>query len=394
MNTTEAVGQDEPSRFARHSGKRPSRLNVLLLASLFKMPYRVLRCVEDAGASAFVLGTSSASGLRHSRYCKKFILTECKINGGFDPDLASEISRVAEQWNIDLVIACDAPTTRALIAVRDLLTVSSFPMPNLIEFDILNNKWKFVALCNSLNIPCPPTQLIYDSDHLIEKIESGAIPLPAIAKPLSLDSGRGCIILKSNTYRKRAAGILVRPILCQSYVEGEDVCASVYCREGQIVTFTAYKYRRGTYSGFFSEAIYNAVSRLMRSLNFSGICNFDMRMAPDGEILFLECNPRCFFNIAMSMLAGINFIVPGLPLFHRHVPARPPQPVRIRSLKAILATIYAPWRLTKLDGALVKYVLSDLVPHVREELGLEKQVPAAWDAFETSRILAEGQYQF
>ena len=42
---------------------------VLLLASLYEMPYRILVCAAAAGAEVYVLGNAGARPLRLSRFC-------------------------------------------------------------------------------------------------------------------------------------------------------------------------------------------------------------------------------------------------------------------------------------------------------------------------------------
>src|SRR5262249_36485064 len=136
-----------------------------------------------------------------------------------------------------------------------------------------------------------------------------------------------------------------QPILVQEHITGKDVAASVFCRQGEIVTFIAHTYRRATYSAFYSEPIFTDISKVTRYLKVDGIFNFDMRLSPEGKLFYLECNPRFFFPVAMSMLAGINFILPGLPGRGDEVPARLDKPVTVRFPKAMLITLHTPWKL-------------------------------------------------
>ena len=38
-----------------------------------------------------------------------------------------------------------------------------------------------------------------------------------------------------------------------------------------------------------------------------------MILTPDGAVHYLECNPRFFYKINLSMIAGVNFVAHGLP---------------------------------------------------------------------------------
>ncbi|MGH6970396.1 MAG: hypothetical protein ACREEQ_02185, partial [Caulobacteraceae bacterium] len=122
-------------------GGAPRR--VLMLASRFRMPYRVLRCAAAGGAETHVLGAAGSRGLARSRFCKSHTVSRSPINGQFDRRLAEEIDRLAAARSIDLVFAGDADATRSLISIAQLLDTPCFPMPSLALFDLLNDKWRF-----------------------------------------------------------------------------------------------------------------------------------------------------------------------------------------------------------------------------------------------------------
>ncbi len=339
------------------------------------MPYRVLRCAQAAGSHVFVLGTDRARGLATSRYCQEFYRTGQLIDGSFASQLAEEINRHVKRLNIDLVLAGDAPSTRSLIAVRHLIDARCFPMPNLDQFDLLNDKWRFINLCNSLEIKCPKTQLFSSKAELERELDAGTIEFPLIAKPLSMDSGIGCVTVQRETAREDLSSIFYHPVLTQEFIAGEDIGASVFCREGEIQAFIAHRYYRATYSTFFADSIYNDIAKLMRAIKAEGVFNFDMRLTPDGQVFYLECNPRFFFKIAMSMLAGINFVSFGLPGHNNCGPQLLSYPVAVQFPKAMLAALLTPWKLGKNYWMILRFLFSDPIPYFREELGLENRDP-------------------
>jgi predicted ATP-grasp superfamily ATP-dependent carboligase len=351
--------------------------HLLLVSTLFKMPYRVLRCVQATGAIVYVLGTRRAQGLKYSRYCKEFVQADRPIDGSFDAELAEEINRNVGRLSIDMVLAGDAPSTRSLIAIRDLIQAPCFPMPELTQFDLLNDKWRFGILCRSLGIEYPGSRIFSNIDELDREIASKELSLPRLAKPLSMDGGVGIITLQPETARKELSRIFYRPILVQEFIEGEDIGASVFCQRGEIKAFIAHRYYRSTYTTFFDDAIYHDVNQLMRHLKVDGVFNFDMRLAPDGRIFYLECNPRFFFKIAMSMIAGINFVSLGLRGHGSDVPPKLARSVVVRFPKAMLATLHTPWKLKGKSREVLKFLLSDPIPYLREECGLENETLAA-----------------
>ena len=73
----------------------------------------------------------------------------------------------------------------------------------------------------------------------------------------------------------------------------------------------------------------------------------------------------------MSMLAGVDFISLGLG---RRAPVEPVigAPTAVRLPKALLMTLGAPWRVERQSWRALKMAVTDPVPYVREELGLEE----------------------
>jgi len=359
---------------ANVSAKSASRLRVLLLATVFGMPYRVLRCIHGAGASVYVLGTEGAKGLKSSRFCKDFIVNERTVDGKFDESLAEKINQIIQRAAIDLVIAGDAPCTRSLIAVRDLIVAPCFPMPNLQQFDLLNNKWEFNVFCQSLGISCPTSRAFTSMQDLLRAIDAGDLTYPAIAKPLSMHAGWGVVKLEPATVREQAKTITYQPIVVQEFVEGTDICASVFCRGGEIQAFTGYQYRRGTYTSFSDKGVYEDIRKIVGQLKVDGIVNFDMRRATDGRVFFIECNPRVYWNIATTMLAGLNFISLGLPSHVRDATLQATSQSVVRFPKALaLLALHAPWTLGRANWQMLKFLYIDPIPYWREQLRLDKE---------------------
>jgi ATP-grasp in the biosynthetic pathway with Ter operon len=345
---------------------------MLLVASTFKVPYRVLRCAKAIGATVHVFGTRQARGLRYSRYCSAFLQFDRQIDGDGDPELESEINHHIDQLKIDIVLAGDAPSTRSLIKIQDQLRARCFPMPTLEQFDLLNNKSRFGDLCQSLGIRYPAARVYPTVDELERYIVENGLKTQHIAKPLSLDGSIGCIVFRPETAREQLPEIFYEPVLVQEFIDGEDIGASVYCERGEIRAFLAHSYNRDTYYTFFDQKIYDDIAKLMRHLKTDGIFNFDMRLAPDGQVWFLECNPRVFFKIALSMLAGINFIWLGLPGRLEIGPPWKLGATTVRYPKAFLVTLLTPWKLGHRCWEALKFVLSDPLPYIREELKLEQ----------------------
>jgi predicted ATP-grasp superfamily ATP-dependent carboligase len=342
---------------------------ILMVSALCKLSYRVMRCAAATGGEVYALGAPASRGLTRSRFCQQFKLTEIPIDGTASERLLEEINQCVAAWRIDLVLAGDAPATRAVIALRDRIDAPCFPMPDLESFDLLNDKWKFYHLCVAAGVLTPNTWIFRGRTELRTALD-GALPGKVIAKPLSQSGGEGCLILESENVKAKLGRIDYAPILVQQFIEGEDIGASVFCRDGAVKAFVAHSYRRDTYRTFPDARILSEIEKILRPLGVDGVFNFDMRRDADGSVHYLECNPRFFFKIAMSMLAGVNFVARGLD-------AAPEEPITIgartvRFPKALMCMLWAPWRIEPESWNALKFTLADPIPYFREEIGLER----------------------
>jgi len=370
-----AAGESSDATFeAEKSAGAPSdaprrKMRVLMVATVFNMPYRVLRCAQASGAEVYVLGNPGARGLRFSRKCKRFVLSSAIIHGDRDEALALEINCLVRELGVSLVMPGDAPSTRALIASRDLIEAPCFPMPSLDQFDLLNNKWAFAQLCEKLGILYPATRLLPDAATLAQEIAAGRLRIPLVAKPLSRSGSGGVVILDGVDDESRLSAINYQPVLVQTLIPGQDIGASVYARAGKIEAFVAHWYRRRVYSTFHNDQIYSDIAKIVSHFGLDGVYNFDMISAPDGTVHYLECNPRFYFKINLSMIAGINFVERGLP-GAKPGAASIPDGAQVRLPEAVLVAFASLRRYSKRDWAMVAYICSDLVPYLMEALNL------------------------
>lgn len=345
-------------------------LRILMVSAVFRLSYRVLRCAEAAGAEIYILGSSDARGLCYSRSCKKFIPSSIAFDGTARPEVLDEINSAVAKFEIDLVMPSDAPCTRMVIALKDQIAAPCFPLPALNIFDALNNKSAFTEICRELGILCPPSQLFETKQKLLDAINDGDITFPALAKPLSMDGSNGIVRLEAANARERIKQIDYRPILVQDFIAGEDIGASVYCENGEIRSHVLHRLKRWHYSTFDDDNIRDALARIMRRMGVDGVYNFDMRLAKNGDIYFLECNPRFFYKINLSMLTGINFVRAGLPIGKPTLATVAPQS-GIRMPKAMLMALLTPWRLKFRDFSMLAYLYSDPIPYIREALRID-----------------------
>lgn len=356
-------------------------MNVLLLATLFKLPYRVLRCAAAIPANVYVLGGPGAKGLTSSNFCRKFIPALTPITGQASEALAKEIDSAVRRHRIDAVIAADAPATRTLIASRAAIEARCFPLPDLASFDLLNDKWRFGVLCQQLGLARPASHLFADTAELEAKLADWPESRALLAKPLDWDGGRGHVRLQGPGRSAALARIDYRPILLQQRIDGRDLSASILCRAGKIRALVVQAYEKGVYTAYYDVRIHRQLELVAGHVGLEGMFNFDMRVAPTGEVYFLECNPRVFFSMKMAGLAGINFLRLGLMEPEPPAPlAALARPVQMRFPRAMAGALGSPGTFHETTWPTLKFVLADPAPYLREKLGLEREHPPRVDA--------------
>ena len=349
---------------------RSSLPRILLISTTSILPYRVLRCARASGALVFALGNRGSQSLKYSRYCEQFILTEQPIDGTGGKALADEINAQVERLDIDVVLPGDAPATRSIILLRDHIRTKTFPLPKLEQFDLLNDKWDFHCVCKSLEIRVPDSRLFQSVEELCSAIERKEVTPPVIAKPLSMDGGVGCVVVELHNTKRQLKLIDYAPIIVQRFVCGEDIGAGVLCNDGRVAAFIAHRYHHDTYQAFRDDMIYLDLEKLARRLELDGVFNFDMRRDSEGRVFYLECNPRFYFKIAMSMIAGVDFISLGLRSRSKAEGPVLCASATVRFPKALMFGLFARRKIDAKSWQALKFVLADPLPYIREEVGL------------------------
>ncbi len=322
-----------------------------------------------------MLGSRRSRGLRYSRFCRSFRYRVNDYRGDLRR-LIDEINAAVIEHDIDLIACGEHFMMRAFVEMAPMLIARCFPMPSIKEFNLLNDKNQFTELCNELGVRCPRSQFVANISELRALLRAGKITPPFVTKPVDFDGATGFLAFRRGKDLKKLNAIEYAPILAQEYVDGADICASVYCADGEIVAFVAYRCRRGTFFTFEAPAIRADCAKIVSATKANGVLNFDMRLTPDGAVYWLECNPRFFMNIDMSLLAGVPFVEFGLQRPRVSGATALATNTNVRSFRATAAEALRLWRrLTPRDFAYLRYVLADPIPWAREVLGWENGVP-------------------
>jgi len=283
-----------------------SSMNGLMLAFAFTLPYHVMRTAAAAGIRIHVLGAGSARGLKTSRCCRAY--HETHYAG--DPDaLLAEIDALVRRYAIDIVFPADDVATRLLSALRDELPVRSMALPDLATFDLLNDKWNFTRFCLANGIRAPQGWLFDSVGDLRAALECDKAALPITVKPTNRSGGVGVF----HILERGDLGLIDRldyvPILVQRHIRGETIGFSMLCDRGKIVAHVVQARDVVPFRIFAEPDLLANVARLVAQTCYTGPANLDAVLCDDDGLSYVvECNPRLWYSINLSMIAGINFI--------------------------------------------------------------------------------------
>jgi ATP-grasp domain-containing protein len=289
---------------------KQGQLSVLVLASGWRLQYRALRCAAACFDRVYVLGTKEARPLALSLWCHSF--HQLRFEEGFGPGSISFIRRLCEKLRIDWIIPSDARTTRFLTVAGNMLGPKSFPVPNTAVFDQLSDKGTFAGLCQSLDLATPRTGVFPGLGQVHERVREGSWDLPVVLKPTDREGSEGLVLLDSAATLGQINDLGYAPVLVQEYVAGRDICAFYFCQNGRVEREALY-HHGGHFIEFIEDhRVSSQCRKIIEATNYSGVVGFDIRQRDDGSFVFLECNPRFWYNMELTMLAGANFVRAGV----------------------------------------------------------------------------------
>jgi hypothetical protein len=124
--------------------------------------------------------------------------------------------------------------------------------------------------------------------------------------------GHGVKLFKNGDPLSVLEGIDYRPVLAQQFIGGEDLCAFYFCRNGRAKDEVIYRPGLGSLEYIEEPDVRRECRKIIETTRFDGVIGFDVRRSRSGDLFFLECNPRFWYNMELVMLAGMNFVKFGI----------------------------------------------------------------------------------
>jgi predicted ATP-grasp superfamily ATP-dependent carboligase len=263
-----------------------------------------------------LMAKHSNAASRYSRFTKSY----ATVQNYNDEIYLQSILNYAIDKDIDLILPIDESAhkifSRNLAAIHRIFKTS--PIPSEKEFEIATNKWKLSEFCESNNFPYPKSYYINNTneiDHLKD------LRFPLLIKPESGHGGKN--ISKLDNFDNLKKFLSSNPdssmgnYIVQDFIEGYDIDMSLLAKNGEILAYTIQKgfiKRSNQFAAsagiefLYEDKIHNNVSKLISSLNYSGIAHLDLRYdANCKEFKLIEINSRFWGSLTGSVFAGVNF---------------------------------------------------------------------------------------
>ena len=345
-------------------------MKLLLIATQFTLPYRVLRCAAALGAKVWVMGPSAARSLVLSRQCAGYNSFDFTAHG--DEDIAVEIDRFARECGAERVLCSDYASTLLLARIAPMLRTPSFPLSTPEALRQIGTKDNFMHYCREKEIAHPSGAIYSSGAELSLAIEEGRVRYPAILKPIDTAGGIGIVRIDENNAEEIARKIDYAPILAQDFIEGEDRSITLFCRDGVVQSHIAYSHPGDVFQFTQEPELLSAVESIAEDLRLNGVINFDARIDTHGKIWMIECNPRFFFNMDVAMIAGMNFADDRA----RRPVAVPP--LKVRTPRALLSALLHLEMPTAADRRMLAHWLRDPVAFLAAMSGYQRRWHARW----------------
>ena len=242
----------------------------------------------------------------HSKFIDVFVLLENSPANGIK--YIKEIKKIVEYHNCSLLVPINSSETRLMLENKHLLNDVIDYFGKYSHFNLLDNKQLFHKLLVKLNLPHPKT---YDSLNN---------NIPLVLKPAVSSASKGVKYITNKTELKKINNLFDKnKYIVQEYINGEGFGFSGFFVEGKIIIEHAhlrvaeYPHTGGSsvirekYSYKDLYKVRKMVEKLLKEVPWSGFAMFEFKRTANGELFFIECNPRIWGSIGDGLHRNKNY---------------------------------------------------------------------------------------
>lgn len=286
-------------------------INVLIPDGESFFTLSVLNCLSEYKNIDIHLIYSSkeVNGVRYSNKIKSYTFFN-KTNNEFD--FINFLKQEIRKRNIDILMPLHFNNIRLVSKYKKefkLLNIKTL-VSSVAALNRVNDKWELSKHLEKNKISSPKT--------FRKNIDYRNLEYPLLAKPMEGIGGVGIELIKDqNVLEKSIIRLQNKKFIFQEFINGYDIDCSVLSKDGEILAFTiqkglAYSSKPFTPPSIVefleSKELYKLIEKLIKSLNWTGVANIDLRY-DEVENIFqvIEINPRFWGSVEASSLIGVNF---------------------------------------------------------------------------------------
>lgn len=259
----------------------------------------------------FIVGTDTneKDNIANSNFCDKFFKVPLAIE---EDKYIKTIAYIINSESIDLLIPIVDIELEVIARNRDIFNESTSLLLSSYEtIMICNDKFKTYKFFNKLGIPTAKTIFIRDKDlnNIKTYLNNLNMDFPVIAKPKKGLSSRDVYEIQSEEeifLIKR----IKEPII-QEKVFGQEYTIDIFC-DGKKLISAVPRERIETRLGICykgktekDDRLINYVEKIAEKLDIRGPANIQC-FKNDGEVKFIEINPRFSGGLPLTIAAGVN----------------------------------------------------------------------------------------
>lgn len=282
------------------------------------------RSLGEAGVPVYVADTGNCLA-RYSRYCRKFLKCPAYDSAEFPVFLAETAER--ERFDGWLLLPSNDHAVYNIAKNSELLrTKYRLITPEIDIIDKIYNKQALITAAIKCGLPVPVSW--FPESSVSEIIDTATFPCLVKGKNgLSFyrRTGKKAFLCNSVAELKRTVSMLEQQMSLQDIFvqellplkDNKTVSFAAFVLEGNIVSaWAGVKIREhplhfgtSTYSQSISSTpFYLLAERLLRELNYNGICEIEFLQDPrDGQYKLIEINARTWLWVDLARMCGVDF---------------------------------------------------------------------------------------
>jgi D-aspartate ligase len=263
----------------------------------------------------YVMSNIENNLIKYSRHIKHFSYYPKTID---EKTWISNIDYEQNKYDISLVMPIYEDGIGTLISHKDSVCFKDklCMMPSYQNFSTALNKISLSHHMVKNKISC-------SSSFVLNKyyLKKDKLCYPVLIKPAEgIGGGKGISKFFDRTAIEKFFADnenLGNKYLVEQFIEGFDFSCNVLCKNGEILVYTIQKgilFDEVPFTSpigvkfLFESKLYKEIENLMKSLEWSGVANIDVRYdSITDDFKIIEINPRFWGSLDASLAAGVNF---------------------------------------------------------------------------------------